>query len=77
MTVETGTQMETVAHGCCHPHAAGMMDVLVCPGHLPTQLLRHSTVGKNSNNWLEPRRLLLLHGGKQEYLHSSSFRKDV
>lgn len=39
------------------------------PGHLPTQLLRHSTVGKNSNNWLEPRRLLLLlHGGKQEYL---------
>lgn len=41
------------------------------PGHLPTQLLRHSTVGKNSNNWL------LLHGGKQEYLHSSSFRKDI
>lgn len=44
-----------------------------CSGHLPTQ---HGTVGKNSNNWLEPR-LLLLHGGKQEYLHSSSFRKDV
>lgn len=68
MTVETGTQMETVAHGCCRPRAAGMMDVLVRPGHLPTQLLRHGTVGKNSNNWPEPRRLLLLHGGTQEYL---------
>lgn len=66
--METGTQMETVAHGCHRPRAMGMMDVL---GHLPTQLLRHGTVGKNSNNWL------LLHGGKQEYLHSSSFRKDI
>lgn len=50
-----------------------MMDVL---GHLPTQLLRHGMVGKNSNNWLEPRRLLL-HRGKQEYLHSTSSRKDI
>lgn len=70
--VEIRTQMESVAHGC-RPHAVGMMDVL---GHLPTQLLRHGSVGKNSEHCLEPRRPLLL-GGDQEHLHPSSSRKDV
>lgn len=35
MPMETGTQMETVAHGCCRPRAAGMMDVLVRRGTCP------------------------------------------
>lgn len=35
MSMETGTQMETVAHGCCRPRAAGMMDVLVRRGTCP------------------------------------------
>lgn len=46
--MEAGTQMETVAHGCHHPRAMGMMDVLVHQGTCPPSSSGTARSGKTA-----------------------------